>query len=169
MSVNFDSLPSDNPNGTIPKGRYHATIKSAEMKQGKPDKDGNLKAPYLNACLMLKTIDKNQGKGNMYDIISESEQPIAQYKLRRLVEALELPITGKFELKDLCKIIVGKEMLVDITIDNPKEDSVYPAKNVVDVFSGAIYYSTTDTPAINAEDAEDYVSAEPAAKDDVEY
>ena len=72
----------------------------------------------------------------MFDIIAESDSSYIMYKLARLIEALNLGITGNFELKDQAKIVVGKEMCVDISIDE-KQD---PPKSQVDIFSGKIFY-----------------------------
>jgi hypothetical protein len=92
---------------------------------------------------------------------------VIRYKLLRFITALNLPITGAFELKDLTKIVTGKKMIVDVTIDDPKKkdpNSPYSAKAVVDVFSGMVYYPLTEASAIfgiqptgeiNAPDADD--------------
>jgi hypothetical protein len=163
MTINFNSLPNDRPNALPIPGQYFAIIEKAEMKTpadtSKPD--------YLNLTLALQ--DKN-GKscGKIFDILSESDADIIRYKIGRFITALELPITDAFELKDLTKIVTGKKMIVDVTIDDPKKknpDSPYQAKAVVDVFSGMVYYPLAEastifgiqapTGAINAPDAQD--------------
>lgn len=158
MAINFNALPSESPNMLPEKGTYFATIESAEMKAPKDP----TKPQYLNLKLGLKD-NMGQSKGKIYDIIAESEHNIVRYKLQRFIKALELPITGEFELADLAKIVTGKKLIVDITIDEKSE----PRKAVVDVFSNAIFYPVAEAgtlfgcfaieePAgINASDAED--------------
>lgn len=164
MAINFDALPDKSPNMLQAKGTYFATIESAEMKQGKDP----AKPPYLNLKFGLKdAMGKSAGK--LYDIMAESEHNIVRYKLQRFIKALELPITGEFELADLAKIVTGKKLILDLTIDEKSD----PHKNVVDVFSGAIFYPVAEAhtlfpcyavedTGINAPDAED-------AKDDTDY
>lgn len=144
-------------------GTYFGIIEKAEMKA---PKDPN-KPDYLNLTIALQ--DKT-GKacGKIFDILSESDKDLIRYKIMRFITALNIPITGAFDLKDLTKIVTGKKLIVDITIDDPKKkdpDSAYPAKAVVDVFTGMIYYPLSEastifgtaapTGAINAPDAED--------------
>ena len=139
--INFDSLPIDKPNALPDSGTYYATIESAEMKQGKDP----TKPPYLNICLALK--DKS-GKacGKVFDILSESDKELVQYKLARFLIALNLAKLGTFELVDLVKLIKNKQLIVDIKQEEAKDD--YPAKAVVDVFAGSIYYPMSDAKII---------------------
>ncbi len=139
--INFNSLPTDKPNALPENGTYYATIESAEMKQGKDP----TKPPYLNIALALK--DKN-GKacGKIFDIISESDKELVQYKLARFVIALDLARLGTFELIDLVKIIKNKQLIVDVKQEEAKDG--YPAKAVVDVFRGSIYYPISDAATI---------------------
>ena len=141
MAINFNSLPTNKPNALPENGTYYATIESAEMKQSKDV----TKPPYLNIALALK--DKN-GKscGKVYDIISESDKELVQYKLARFVLALGLEKLGTFELVDLVKIIKNKQLIVDIKQEEAKDG--YPAKAVVDVFNGSIYYPMSEANAI---------------------
>lgn len=141
MAINFNSLPTDKPNNLPESGTYYATIESAEMKQGKDP----TKPPYLNICLAIR--DK-QGKncGKIYDILSESDKELVQYKLARFLISLDLAKLGTFELTDLVKIIKNKQLIVDIKQEEPKDG--YPAKAVVDVFSGSIYYPLSDASTI---------------------
>ena len=138
--INFNSLPTNKPN--LPEtGTYYATIESAEMKQGKDV----TKPPYLNIGLAIR--DKN-GKacGKVFDILSESDKELVQYKLARFLIALDLAKLGSFELTDLVKIIKNKELIVDIKQEEAKDG--YPAKAVVDVFAGSIYYPMSDAAVI---------------------
>lgn len=141
MAINFNSLPTDKPNSLPESGPYYATIESAEMKQGKDP----TKPPYLNIALALK--DKH-GKscGKIFDILSESDKELVQYKLARFLIALDLAKLGTFELIDLVKIIKNKQLIVDVKQEEAKDG--YPAKAVVDVFAGNIYYPMSDAPVI---------------------
>lgn len=139
--INFNSLPTDKPVNLPDSGTYYATIESAEMKQGRDI----TKPPYLNICLNLK--DKN-GKacGKVFDILAESDKQLIQYKIARFLLALGLEKLGQFELVDLIKVIKNKQLIVDIKQEEPKDG--YPAKAVVDVFSGSIYYPMSDAKVI---------------------
>lgn len=141
MAINFSSLPTDKPVNLPENGTYYATIESAEMKQGKDP----TKPPYLNIALAIR--DKN-GKscGKIFDIISESDKELVQYKLARFVLALGLEKLGTFELVDLVKIIKGKQLIVDVKQE--EANNGYPAKAVVDVFAGSIYYPMSDATTI---------------------
>lgn len=141
MAINFNSLPTEKPNALPESGTYYATIESAEMKQGKDP----TKPPYLNLSLALK--DKyGKSCGKIFDIISESDKELVQYKLARFVIALDLARLGTFELVDLVKIIKNKQLIVDVKQEEAKDG--YPAKAVVDVFAGSIYYPMSDAGTI---------------------
>lgn len=141
MAINFNSLPTDKPNSLPENGPYYATIESAEMKQGKDP----TKPPYLNIALTLK--DKyGKSCGKIFDILSESNKELVQYKLARFLIALDLAKLGTFELIDLVKIIKNKQLIVDVKQEEAKDG--YPAKAVVDVFAGNIYYPMSDAPVI---------------------
>jgi len=156
MSINFDALPSKSPNYVAPAGKYKATINKAEVRIGKTSGK-----PYINMELSL-TDPSGKSFGKMFDIITESDSDIARYKLRRLITALEIPMTGNFELKDLCKIIPNKQLLVDV-IEEPAKDG-HPAKAVVDVFTNEIFYSI-----VQAKKGETPVMSDPISDDDLPF
>ena len=139
--INFNSLPTDKPMNLPETGTYYATIDSAEMKQGQD----TTKPPYLNMSLTLKN---KEGKscGKIYDILSESDKELVQYKLARFLIALNLAQLGTFELADLIKVIKNKQLIVDVKQEEAKDG--YPAKAVVDVFKGSIYYPMSEANAI---------------------
>ena len=150
--INFNELPNSKPAGfsTIPKGRYLGTIEKAEMRQGKDTS----KPPYLSIQWGLVKDGKPMGK--FFDLITEpGDAEIPRYKLKRFIQALELPITNSFTLADLAKMVPNKSAYIDITVDEKSE----PARNQVDVFTGEIYYSVNDAnlnaDEIDAEDAAD--------------
>lgn len=139
--INFNSLPTNKPNNLPESGTYYATIDSAEMKQGKDV----TKAPYLNISLALR--DKfGKSCGKIFDMLSESDKELVQYKIARFLTALNLVHLGNFELADLVKIIKNKQLIVDVKQEEAKDG--YPAKAVVDVFSGSIYYPISDAQTI---------------------
>lgn len=171
MTLNFNELPKDKPNQLPPPGKYYALIEKAIMKPPKI-RDGVQGPDYLQLTLAI-TDSKGKMWGKVFDIISQSDHEVVRYKIGRLINALEIPITNVFELKDLTKIIVNKQIIVDITIKKDKEGQ-YPDKVEVDMFKDEIFYSiskadkifgaTTEIPfIINASDAEDI---EPVSDDE---
>ena len=141
MAINFNSLPTSKPVNLPESGTYYATIESAEMKQSKDP----TKPQYLNICLALK--DKTgRACGKIFDIISESDKELVQYKIARFLIALDLAKLGSFELADLVKIIKNKQLIVDVKQEEAKDG--YPAKAVVDVFAGSIYYPISEATTI---------------------
>lgn len=133
--INFDSLPTSKPVQTIPAGTYTATIATAEMKKAKDP----AKPDYLSVRLDILD-DKGNKLGSVFDILTESEAQLARYKLHRFITALELKLTS-FELKDLTKIVVGKQFKVDLKIENQEG---YAARTIVDALAGEIYYPFSD-------------------------
>lgn len=141
MAINFNSLPSNRPTNLPATGTYYATIDSAEMRQGQDP----TKPPYLNLCLALKTSD-GKAVGKIYDILSESDKELVQYKLARFLMALDLAKLGTFELADLAKLVKNKQLIVDVKQEESQNG--YPAKAVVDVFKNMIYYPMSDAASI---------------------
>jgi hypothetical protein len=139
--INFDSLPDGNPNLGVDAGFYYATIEKAEMRN---PKDAT-KKPYLNLQYQLQQKD-GKGAGKLFDIITESDASIARFKLKRFIQALNLPISGNFELKDLAKIVPGKKFIVEIGKDKNNNN-----KSVVDVFSNEIFYPLSDAAEVFGE------------------
>ena len=166
MAINFDSLPSDKPFSVPEPGTYFATIESAEMKQGRD----LTKPPYLNLKYKLKRAD-GKSAGTMFDLIAESEHSLMQYKLKRFLIAIGVSFEGEFELKDLAKLCVGKEIIVDTKVEEGTDGKQDRA--VVDLFTNEIYYNISEakdvfgesiaTPKINASDAKD---AKPVVEDE---
>ena len=108
--------------------------------------------------------DKNgRNCGKVFDILAESEKGLIQYKIARFLLALGLEKLGTFELVDLVKIIKNKQLLVDIKQEEAKDG--YPAKAVVDVFTGSIYYPMSDAKLLMGKEpkASEPVNATPSA------
>lgn len=139
--INYDKLPDtmDTQGGfTIPDpGRYRAIIEVAEMLAPKVKPGEAPKPNYLNIRYGLYDMVTGEAKGKMFDMQSESEQSLPQYKLKRFILALGLKITGSFDLRDLCKVIINKQLAVDVKHEQKES---YPVRAVVDVFNGEIYY-----------------------------
>lgn len=130
--INFDTLPQDNPNALPADGLYKAKIMSAEMKQPK-----DMTRPmYLNLKYTLSDI-KGNGKGSMYDMMSESDSSVIQYKLGRFLKACGIPLVGAMELKDIGKLVVGKEIVVDL---KQSADDRGTMRSQVDPFTHEAYY-----------------------------
>lgn len=164
MAINFDSLPSNKPFSVPEAGTYYATIESAEMKQGK---DAS-KPPYLNLKYKLKTVD-GKNAGTLFDIMAESEHSLVQYKLKRFLLAIGVSFEGEFELKDIAKLCVGKEIIVDTKIEEGQDGR--PDRAVVDVTTNEVYYNISEAKEvfgdmgtiadkIDASDAKDATVAE---------
>lgn len=137
MAINFDSLPTGKPVSLPDPGRYYGVIDSAEMKQGLDTS----KPPYLNLCISIKD-STGKSCGKVYDILSESDKELVQYKLARFLIALNLTKLGIFELADLVKVVKGKQLIVDVKVEDAKDGR--PARPVVDVFTGSIYYPMSE-------------------------
>lgn len=138
--INFNTLPKENASqyAVIPKGSYLAKIVKSEMKTpktpGKPD--------YLSVECDITDPASNSGMGKFWINLFESEANLPRFQLRRFIEALKLNITGEFELRDLTKMINGKELVVDIC-PNKEGD-----RSVVDVSADCFYPLTADERSI---------------------
>lgn len=134
MAINFNALPAESPSAKLlDSGKYLAQIKSAEIKT-------SANGTYINVRLDLQD-EAGVKLGVVYDILSESDKPLMQYKLRRFIIATGLSdalINTSFELKDLCKLVVNKTIAVEIKAEKGKDG--YQDKNVVNAFSDEIYY-----------------------------
>lgn len=134
MAINFSELPQESPNALPEVDLYYATIAEATMKAP----NDATKPDYLSLKLQLTDKD-GKGCGTMYDILSESDSSVVQYKLGRFVRACGIPLQGVMELKDLAKLVVNKQIVVDVKHDQDKEKK-YPPKAAVDIFSREAYY-----------------------------
>lgn len=130
--INFQELPTSAPNALPPAGVYGYRIVNAKMRQGSSSE-------YLEVEAEL--YDKEGHKVyKLYDRIFDSPNNIPRYKLSRFIKALQLPIVGDFYLKDLTKIIIGKEIYADVTVSKDKTGQ-YPDRLEVNAFSDMVYYS----------------------------
>lgn len=135
--INFDSLPNPNEkpaNGTIiPKGMYHAKIVKAEMKTPRSGK-----ADYFSAECDITDPTSGTKMGKFWINLYESEANLVRYQLSRFIYATGLKISGDFELKDLTKMVPGRELMVDICPEDRKDGSA-PQRSVIDVSAECFY------------------------------
>lgn len=136
MSINMNSLPGEKPsmNSVIPKGNYHAKIIKSEMKTpktpGRPD--------YLSAECNITDPVSGASMGKFWINLYESDAQLVRYQLGRFIKAVGLNITGEFELKDLTKMINGRELMVDICPEERKDGGA-PQRSVVDISADCFY------------------------------
>lgn len=140
MSINFDSLPTEQPSSLMADGKYLFKIKRVELKTS-----ATSEGSYLSLLL-------SSSHGNVFDNISDSEKPLARFKLGQFLRALDIQLAGNFELKDLVKILPSKELVGAVTTQPAKDG--YRAKNIIDAFDEQIFYpadflagATTEGPA----------------------
>lgn len=150
--ISFDSLPSKPAKQNIAEGYYYAKIENAEMRQPQDP----TKPEYLSLVFSLSDA-KHQAAGKIYDRITESDNQYQQYKLRRFIDALGLADTlkaaGNFELKDLCKIVKNKELIVELVQEKDRQTKEPTGQTVVNVFGDYIYASMAEAKEIFAEES----------------
>lgn len=136
MAINFNSLPTEKPsnNTILAKGHYDAKITDAKMKQPKDPQ----KPEYLAMTFEVTDQISKAKLGNVFINLFESNAPLVLYQLSRFIKALNLPITGDFELKDLSKMIVGKELEVDLMPEEPQTGKT-PQRTVLDISADCFY------------------------------
>jgi len=135
-TINMSTLPDAKPSmsSIIPRGQYNATIKKAEMKQPKDD----TRPMYFSAECDITDPESGASMGKFWINLYESEAPLVRYQLARFIKALQLPIQGDFELKDLTKMVNGKMLKVDIQPEE-RSDNKPPQKSVVDITAECFY------------------------------
>lgn len=157
--IHFNELPDTGSMNTLIEGKHKVRIENAEMKQ---PKDIN-KPPYLNITLQVID-DSGNSIGKIWDILSESDKPLVMFKLKRFIIGFGIPITGDFELKDLCKVVKGKEAYAELKIQT---SDAYPDKTVVDATKDDIYYPIDAVEAVK-EDLPNIKIADTSTIDTVE-
>ena len=157
MAINFDRIPTENP-FTLPEpGIYRARIAEAQMTPSKTPG----KPPYI--AVKYELLDKADRKiGTVYDNIVESDHAAVLYKTGRLILALGLNLTGNVELKDLCKIIVGKKLCMEITheADNRNPDDRSKDRAKPKLFGSEVFWHINDAARLIG-DVEPQFSNEP--------
>lgn len=171
MGINFNALPKESGSGMKP-GPYHCKVVDVKMRDPKQPEDQTAprKKQYMQLTYELYDINGNK-KGKMFDSFFDSDAQALQYKLGRLNYAAQLNLTTEIELKDLSKLMPGKEYVV-ITkkqIDNrTKEENGFLE---ADLFGSEIFFRldefaevagpADDDLPFAATDAEDATGAAP--------
>ena len=157
MAINFDQLPKRNPSMSIDDGIYRGRIVEATMR--KPQDVS--KPSYLSVTIQLFTA-KGSKCGRLFDRFFDSDNEAMLFKLFRFVTALGLNLKGAtLELKDLTKLIVGKDLCVDVI---NKENDRQPGRKFpeANIFGGDIYWNINDFTKITGEQIEEESVAAPA-------
>lgn len=106
--LNFNALPTDKPSqNNVADGTFKATIFSAKMVVSKTT--GN---EYLNVSFKLK--DGGFVNENYFD----SDKSFPQYAIGRLLRACNVDLNGTGTLKDIAKVIVNKEVIIDVVVND---------------------------------------------------
>lgn len=143
--INFNTLPDENSgnNSIIPKGKYRAKIAKSEMKT--PNQDKGPKPDYFSAECDVTDPASGTPMGKFWINLYESNANLCQWQLKKFIEALSLPIEGEFELKDLTKMVNGKELMVDIKVE---QDNRGNDRSVVDINAGDCFYPVANDSVI---------------------
>lgn len=121
--ISYDKLKAADAPQTLAEGWNKMEIKKAEIKISKAGD------PYLNVGMQVILPNGKYG-AYVFDIFKEASDGFMLYKLRKFVEGFDLPVNGNFELEDLTKVLVGRQAMVQLKIDdNPN----YRKKSVVDI------------------------------------
>lgn len=107
--MNFDALPKDKPRqNNVTDGRYTAVVFDAKMTPSKSTPG----TEYLNVSFKL---DKG---GFVNENYFDSDKPFIMYKLGRLLKACDVTLSGTGSLKDVAKVIKGKNVIVDVAVND---------------------------------------------------
>jgi hypothetical protein len=164
MAINFNALPQESGSGMAP-GTYKCKVVDVKMRQP-ADK---AKPEYMQLTYELYDYAGNK-KGKMVDNFYDSDAQVFQFKFGRLNYAAGLNLVSAIELKDLAKLMPGKEYVVN-TIKDKDKDGKESGFLTADIFGGQIFHRLDEfadvighddsVPFINAPDATDAVA--PAA------
>jgi hypothetical protein len=136
MAIQFDQLPKESPFALPKPDVYKAKIVEAEMRKAKStNPDGSEKPPYLNLKYQL-TDHAGKGCGAIYDIIAESTSNVVMYKIGRFAQACGIPLVGSMELSDMAKLVLNKEIVIDVNHDTKGQQP----RAQVDLFTREAYY-----------------------------
>lgn len=111
--LNFNALPTNKPSQSgMTDGTFKAVVFKSEMRDSKTTPG----TQYLNVS--FKT-DNGFVNENYFD----SDKPFLQWKLGQLLKACNVTLSGEGSLKDVAKVIQGKNVMVDVVMN----DKGYPA------------------------------------------
>lgn len=111
MAIDFNKIPTENPSAVPPSGYYKFKVLKAEMKT--PGEKAKNTKPYLNMTLALTNVS-GHGVGQIYDALRDTDQANQIYKIGRLTTAIGLALVGSIELRDLAKLVPGKEGVCEV-------------------------------------------------------
>lgn len=133
--VNFGALPNkaQEPREPMQPGIYKAVVVDAVMRTPKAKDDGSVGKDYLNMKYDLYNFAGKKA-GVMYDSHFDSTAQALQFKLGRLNYAAGLNLQGEVDLKDVCKLMKGREFLV-----YAKQQDNKPEYLEVDLFNSQCY------------------------------
>lgn len=143
--INFKTLRDDGGFEAPKPGFYKAKIDKAEMRTS--SKTGE---PYLSFQLRIRN-HQDKPCGVVFDMLMDptGKSVGLQTKMKRFVIAVGLQALENFELKDLLKLIPGRELVVDITV---KPDQNGNDRGQVDVFKRGGYLPMEKWPECYAKD-----------------
>lgn len=109
MAIHFDNLPTEKPEGATTRtaGTFKARIVKAEI--GKSKTSGN-----EQLVVSFKT-EKGEFVNEYYQ---EGDSPFAMFKLGQLLLACAVKLQGEGTLKDISKVIINKDVIIDVVIND---------------------------------------------------
>lgn len=152
-TLNFDSLPTNNPFGIAPAGYAFATVEKAEIKKTKAS------ANYLSVTLALRYTDgttANFADSHYY----ESENEFVQFKLGRFISVLALGLSGNIDMSLVAKAIVGRKLGVLVKHKEEEYKGQKQTKAEIDIFKNG-YFSVAEFETL-IKNAAGPVAGEPA-------
>lgn len=161
MGINFDRIPQNNPFVAPAIGFYRARVEKAVYTVAKTAGAKNyLALTYALLNAQMKKI------GTVYDKLYESDSPTMLYKIGRFANALGLSLSGVVELKDLAKIVVNKEFVVEITheADNRAPEDRSKDRAVPRIFGSEIFWPMSEASMLIQDEGTEPSTA--AIKDD---
>lgn len=156
--INFDDLPNKRPDSgfKIVTGFLKGEIASAEIKD----------SPNTGASYLALVIDLTDGAGKncgkLWDNFFDSDKELPRYKLKRLIDATGIQLSGAFTLADLAKVLPRRKLIVDVTEDKKSDRP----RATVNVFDNEIYYPINTWALLTEPDATPFDEEIPAPADE---
>ena len=142
MTINFDALPKERPENEYPlapEGFHKATINKTTVKTSAKGND------YLEVQLKLDSGE------TVFDIIMNSDKPALQYKIARFITACKIPLVGELSLADLGRVVLNKQVVVDIEHKTSTYQGKERTRAEVAMFKNDIYYQPEEYSALIGE------------------
>lgn len=129
--IQFDKLPNRNPSASVAvePGRYLAQVHKAEIKESQNTGEKYLKVTFIT-----------QDKGFVGENYFDRDNDFLRWKLGRLLNATKVVLEGAGTLNDVAKLIIGKKVTIDVTVNDrgyanldysSGKEGVYPREAVV--------------------------------------